>query len=299
MKKSFQIISLLSFLLLFSCGDSDGGDDTNPTGGITNGSGKFEYNRYTPLKDKPVNVYYAISQGDMSTMPVIFVFPGTNRDADNYIRPWMDIVKTHRCMVFSIEFPEKYYSGDEYITGNVIDNSGRFVDREKWTFSIIEPLFEYIKAETGNKSIRYSLFGHSAGSQFVHRYVLFNPNAKIDKAVAANAGWYTMPLFNVDFPYGLKNTQLSRTDVASACKVDMTVHLGESDNNPNDPSLRKTPEAMLQGEHRYARGLYFYNNSKTMATSSSFQFNWTMRKVPNVAHDQAAMAKDAVHIFFD
>jgi len=295
MKYIFHTI-LFSVLLLFSCSSDD--DETNPEGVITNGNGKFEYNQYTPLKDKPVNVYYSISEGNMADMPVIFVFPGTNRDADNYIRPWTEISKQHRCMVFAIEFPEKFYTSDEYITGNVIDKSGRFIDKEKWTFSIVASLFEYIKSETGNKSTKYNLFGHSAGSQFVHRYVLFNPDAEIDKAVAANAGWYTMPLFNVDFPYGLKNTQLSRTDMISALKVDMTVHLGESDNDPNDPSLRKTPEAMAQGAHRYARGQYFYDNSKNMAGVSGYQFDWTIRKVPNVTHDQVAMAKDAAAIFF-
>lgn len=262
MKYIFHVI-LFSVLMLFSCSNDDDGIDNNPGGVITNGNGRFEYSSYTPLKDKPVNIYYSISDGDMSTMPVIFVFPGTNRDADNYILPWTEISKDHQCMVFSIEFPEKYYTSDEYITGNVIDKSGAFVDKEKWTFSLIEPLFEYIKSETGNKNAKYNLFGHSAGSQFVHRYVLFNPNAKIDKAVAANAGWYTMPLFNVEFPYGLKNTQLSRTDVISALKTDMTVHLGgEKDNDPNDSSLRTTSEAMVQGDHRYARGQYFYENSE-------------------------------------
>lgn len=290
--------SIFIIILLFSC-SSDNDDNTNQEGVITNGNGKFEYNMYTPLKDKPVNIYYSISEGDMSDMPIIFVFPGTNRDADNYIRPWVEIAKENRCMVFSIEFPEKYYTSDEYITGNVIDKSGKFVDKEKWTFSIIDPIFEYIKAETKNKSTKYNMFGHSAGAQFVHRYVLFNSDAKVDKAIAANSGWYTMPLFNVDFPYGLKNTQLSRTDVASAFKVDMTVHLGEKDNDPNDSSLRKTPEAMAQGAHRYARGQYFYNNSKSMAEASGYGFEWMLRKVPNVAHDQAAMAKDAAAVFFE
>ena len=289
---------LFSLLLLFSCGDDDD-NNKNPEGVLTNGHGKFTYNSYSPLKDKPLSVYYSISEGDMSTMPIIFVFPGTNRDADNYIVPWIEISKRYPCMVFSIEFPEKYYTSDEYITGNVIDKSGRFVDKEKWSFSLIEPLFEYIKSQTKNKSTHYSLFGHSAGSQFVHRYILFNPDAKIEKAIAANAGWYTMPTLDVAFPYGLKNTQLSQSDIVKAFKVGLTVHLGEKDNDPNDSSLRKTPEAMAQGAHRYARGLYFYNNSKSIAESKEYHFNWSLKKVANVAHNQAAMAKNAANIFFE
>ena len=92
MKHTFTAI-LLSFLLLSSCSNDD--DDKNQEGVITSGTGKFTYGLYEPLKDKPVTVYYSIGEGDMSAMPVIFVLPGTNRDADNYIRSWTHISHEH------------------------------------------------------------------------------------------------------------------------------------------------------------------------------------------------------------
>src|SRR5271155_4121645 len=42
----------------------------------------------------------------------------------------------------------------------------------------------------------YYLYGHSAGGQFAHRLVLFMPNARYQRVVAANPGYYTMPQFN-------------------------------------------------------------------------------------------------------
>ena len=63
-----------------------------------------------------------------------------------------------------------------------------------------------MKAATGNRSASYLLYGHSAGAQFVHRYLYFVPEARVAKVVAANAGWWTLPDLAVGFPYGLRGS---------------------------------------------------------------------------------------------
>ena len=45
------------------------------------------------------------------------------------------------------------------------------------------------------------MFGHSAGAQFTHRYMLLSKDKRISNAVVANAGWYTF-INNAKFPYG-------------------------------------------------------------------------------------------------
>lgn len=294
--------ALLAATFAISCSNSNDGDETTVPASsvIKKGTGNFTYTDYEPLKNKPVKVYYSVPDTDLTNLPIVLVFPGTNRDAVNYIQPWESLSSKYKCMVFAIEFPEAYYTDNEYITGNVITSSGSFVDKKNWTFSIVEPLFEYIKSQTGNTTANYLMFGHSAGSQFVHRFVLFNgASAKIKTAISANAGWYTEPATTIAFPYGLKNTQLSEADIKAAMNVKMIIHLGQNDTDPNDSSIRHTPEADAQGLYRYARGLYFYNKSKAHAESNDYFFNWTKREVPNVGHDQAAMAADAAKAFFE
>jgi hypothetical protein len=51
----------------------------------------------------------------------------------------------------------------------------------------------------------YDMYGHSAGAQFVHRYLQFYDSPKVKKAVAANAGWYTFPNEAINYPYGIKS----------------------------------------------------------------------------------------------
>jgi len=45
-----------------------------------------------------------------------------------------------------------------------------------------------------------------------------SPEARIRKAVAANAGFYTFPDENLEYPYGLKNTPITDTSSRNLLK---------------------------------------------------------------------------------
>src|SRR6478672_10384519 len=55
------------------------------------------------------------------------------------------------------------------------------------------------KAEEYRKEWR-----HSAGGGFVHLFMLMKPKAKVNRAVAANPAFFTMPDNDKVFPFGLK-----------------------------------------------------------------------------------------------
>ena len=78
----------------------------------------------------------------------------------------------------------------------------------------------------------------------------------------------------------------------------LVILLGENDTNPNSSSLRKTEEAMRQGEHRYARGKYFYTTAKSKAEELNLQFNWKIFTVQNVGHSNDGLAPAAAEQFY-
>ncbi len=151
---------------------------------------------------------------------------------------------------------------------------------------------------TGNRSERYSIYGHSAGAQFVHRYLYFMPEARVDRAVAANAGWWTLPDLKVDFPYGLRGSSINESGLKALLQRPLVVLLGTADTDPNHANLRRTPEAMAQGAYRFARGQYFYAAGQRQAKALGVPLAWKLETATGVGHVDKDMAPYAVDILF-
>ena len=299
MKKVFFLI--FSIMVVFSNCRKPNHNNISPNNGNNNpldslyffdsDSGIFDYAFYSPLSNKPFKVHYYIPNNvNRTTAPILFVFPGANRNADDYLNTWISIADIKGLMVFSFEFGTNYYSSNEYQQGNILDQNNNINHDSVWTFSSIEPVFDMIKSQLNYQPNYYDMFGHSAGAQFVHRYVLFKSNARINRAVAANSGWYTVPDTSVLFPYGLKNSSLSINQIKSAFNQHLEIHLGQNDNDPNDTSLRTTPEANLQGAHRLERGLYFIAKCDTLSVNYNSGFNWVKKEVTGVGHEREGMS---------
>ncbi len=168
------------------------------------------------------------------------------------------------------------------------------IEKSKWTYIAIEHIFDHVKAITKNKSQGYSIYGHSAGAQFVHRLVLFCPDARLNTAISANSGWYTMPINTFKFPYGLKESGISDEGLKQAFNQNMIILLGGKDTDEDHKHLRKTPEAMAQGKHRLFRGKNFYNTAKRESAKLNIPLKWKVKTVKDVGHSNSKMAKAAV-----
>ena len=160
------------------------------------GEGSFVYTGYEPLKDKPITLYYYIpSGGEVERMPVLFSMHGAERDGTIQRNAWKYFAEEYGFVVLAPEYSKTYYTENDYQFGGVYRSAGSGVLNEepKWTYRTVEALFDYFKSETGNTSATYHLFGHSAGGQFVHRFLLAMPGARVGRAVAANPGSWTFP----------------------------------------------------------------------------------------------------------
>jgi len=307
MKNILQLIPFHKYQLFFltilivSCSKNPGEPETEidtNTRLVPQGVGKFTFDKYLPLSDTPITVHTYLPDSTIKDITVIFVMHGTSRNASGYCIDWVDPAREYNFLVICPDIDANRFPGSSgYNLGGMYDGNV-LVDSAKWSFALIEPIFKYLKSENVTTSETYGIYGHSAGSQFVHRYALFtNPtNAKI--FIAANAGWYTMTDFTEVFPYGFQDSPMIEENIKGKLGLNLVILLGENDTDPNASSLRKTEEAMRQGKHRFERGHTFYNRANLMADSLGVKFNWTLQTVPNVGHSNFGMAPSAAKILF-
>jgi hypothetical protein len=259
------------------------------------GRNAFEFNAW---QGPAINVRLFVPGDATPETPVVFVMHGWSRDVERYFADWSALAGEHGFVAVVPYFPvDDFPLAAHYNLGHVFDaHSGELRPQQKWTFSAIEPLFDEIVAKLGSTQTEYTLYGHSAGSQFVHRFLYYIPGARVRRYLAANAGWYTLPDFDTQYPYGLDGAALDEQALVAAFGKDVVLLLGREDVDHNDSSLRKTPEAERQGPNRFARGLAMYDIAKTKAKELGADFNWKLVIVEDAGHVNAQMAAAAAEL---
>jgi hypothetical protein len=160
-----------------------------------------------------------------------------------------------------------------------------------------------MREKEGLVTQKYILFGHSAGAQFVHRFMVFMASPRVEVAIAANAGSYTLPVYSGNgvaaFPWSLDAKAISEVQLKTNFAESLVVMLGEDDTDPNHKLLPREPEAVAEGANRMARGLKFYTMAKQQAQSMSATFNWKLITVPGVGHSDIGMSAAAMKYVFE
>jgi poly(3-hydroxybutyrate) depolymerase len=266
---------------------------------IHSGSGDFIFAGEQGNTSKPIRVWYYRPSNVSPETPIVFVMHGVNRNGREYRDSWVDLARTRNFLLICPEFSERDYPTRAYQQGNVIDESGHPLPKEKWTYCTIEQLFDFVKGVTYSSSAIYYIYGHSAGAQFVHRLVLLLPKARYARAIAANPGWYTMPNFSDRFPYGLSRTTATKTDLTASLGRDFLLLLGEEDTKTNSENLRQTPKAEAQGKTRLERGHNYYRAAQKAAAELGASFGWKLQTVPGAGHSNRQMEAAAVAALFN
>lgn len=286
--------AVLLLSMLWACSGVGVGDaERQRVTRIEPGRGAFTFDGYAPLSDRPVRVYYDAPE-DPASAEVLIVMHGLGRDGEAYRADWEPLVQGRNVLVLVPEFSDELYpASSSYNVGNVVDTDGDPLPQELWSFNVVEALFDHVVRDVGSKEDDYALFGHSAGAQFVHRFVEFMPEHRARVAVAANAGWYTMPDDSKPFPYGLDDAPVQQADLGPAFASNLVVLLGADDIDPDDRSLRRNSQTDEQGRHRLERGFSFYRIARKTAEEESLPFRWRLQVVPGVAHTHRAAAAAA------
>lgn len=265
----------------------------------TVGKQMFYFDNNGKLKS-PIKVFYYSPKAASPDMPIVVMLHGANRDASAYTDDLINAATVFGCRIIAPEFDKEDYQGTEkYNLGNVYDkNKKTFLNPDKWSFSLIEPLFDHVVGQIKSNNKGYYLLGHSAGAQFAHRFLMYVKQPRVIKVAFANAGWYTLPDSNIDFPYGIKNSPVGQEQLSRFFSTKVFVLLGMDDVKTDDNSYNTGDEAEAQGKTRFDRGKYYYKFAKAKAEEMKLPFNWTEIHVPNVGHDNGNMGKFAFANFF-
>jgi pimeloyl-ACP methyl ester carboxylesterase len=276
---------------------------------IKTGSGKFLIDG--GLSDgKQIVIHYYQPSNLNPDSPVIIVLPGAGRNGDDYRDAWIEKAEIYDIMVVSPEYSEEYYPEfwNYNLAGMIKDveiNKERtamtgFILNEnpdEWIYKDFDRIFEVTRKQLNLNTDSYDLFGHSAGGQILHRLAIFNSDNKANRIISSNSGWYTLPTENEDFPIGLKDSYTSEKEIDFSKKL--VLFLGEKDDaDETRGDLRRSPEIDKQGLHRLERAIYFYNESRKIASDLNVEFNWKLKIIPDVGHDYRAMSNAAADYLY-
>ena len=220
----------------------------------------------------PIIVWYYLPSAVEANSRVVFLLHGDSRTGREARDLGARYARDGRFILLAPEFDEKHFPGDAYSFGGMVDTARRLRPRNDWTLLIIEQLFEHVRARWKLKATTYDAIGHSGGAQFLHRLVLFVPEARFARAIASSPGRYAFPTPAQQVPYGMGGTDAAAL-LKRAFQRDFILLLADRDT----ADRVREPEAMAEGTNRFTRGLRFFATAVEQANELGVPFHWQLR----------------------
>lgn len=83
-------------LVICSCKQEKKRSNADISGLSQKGAGVIAFDAYEPLKDKPVNIWFYTPVDNPVDLPILFVYHGNNRNADDYRDNWIELANKQR-----------------------------------------------------------------------------------------------------------------------------------------------------------------------------------------------------------
>src|SRR5262245_19624118 len=232
-------------------------------------------------------VVFTYRPAGCSDPSLLVVFHGIARNARTYRDDARALADRLCLLVVAPLFDRQTFPGWRYQRGGIV-NGATVQDARDFTGRLVLDLVDWVRQQEG-RPIAYSLFGHSAGGQFVDRLTAFVPT-EARRIVVANAGSYVFPSLEIDAPFGLGKVY-SGTEGEAALRryleQPLTIYLGQGDTR--DDERNDYVEALAQGASRHQCGLNVFNAAKTLAEARGWRFNWRLVELPGVGHNARKM----------
>jgi poly(3-hydroxybutyrate) depolymerase len=160
---------------------------------------------------------------------LLMVFHGIARNARTYRDDARALADRLCLLVVAPLFDRQAFPGWRYQRGGIVKGAA-VQDGRDFTGRLVLDLVDWVRREEG-RPIAYSLFGHSAGGQFLDRLAAFVPT-EARRIVVANAGSYVFPSLEIDAPFGLGKVYSGTQGEAALRRYleqPLTIYLGQGD----------------------------------------------------------------------
>lgn len=263
------------------------------------GPGTFSYRDIAARASGQIRVFYHVPERVNPASRILIALHGLDREAsdfrDVFVETSEHIGKIVIVPEFDLEnFPDLY----SYNFGNVIHPppSLELKHRKVWSFTLVDRLFSALKNANRYQHHDFDIYGNSAGSQYVLRYVALTGAPLIRMAISSNSGIYMLPNLDVAYPSGMGGIGLAESSLRRYLSRPLHILLGDNDVDTAAPDLPGGPEADAQGPHRLARGLWHYKHCKSLARTLGIDLRWTVEVVPGAGHVSQAIFNRALMI---
>ncbi|MFM9942652.1 MAG: hypothetical protein ACKVP7_24510 [Hyphomicrobiaceae bacterium] len=251
---------------------------------------------------RQVRVHYARPSSEIRRAAITVALHGVDRAAAAFRDVMAARAERNGQLIFVPEFDlQQFPDVHAYNFGGVRapppDNSVRA--REQWTFGIVDRLFTYLRTSIGTEQTAFSLFGLSAGAQFVLRYMALSEAPLVERAIAANSGIYMLPDMGLDYPTGIGGIGLGEAALRRYLARPLTILIGENDADPDAFDLPRGEIAQAQGPHRLARAQWHMAHCGDLARSLGVELGWRYEIVPGAGHVSQAMFDRALDLLAD
>ena len=258
-------------------------------------SGKEIYQSTFIYSNKPdIEVFYSLPEEVNDETMILFIIHGASRDAKGYLKDFFPHIQGKNLIAVAPQFSEDYYPHYAFLNRSQIDGKKLTTDSPKLD-NVLGDIFEVLSSQHKIRNDKYRIYGHSGGAQFVQRYLLFSNDSRIDKAVLANAGFYTFMNQNL-FPYGLRGVDLDDEEIKRFLRTKVALYVGENDTKRN---FKKLKGARAQGKNRLVRGETFFLSLVSYAEEFEMPFRWQYQIIKNVGHENAGMASGAAYFILE
>jgi pimeloyl-ACP methyl ester carboxylesterase len=248
--------------------------------------------------DKPdVEIFYITPKKIDKDTQLLFIIHGNSRNAEDYISAWIPYISNKNIIVVAPQFNKnsfRYFFLLESATssGKINNNPDNYINNS------ISSFFNFFQSKFSLLTNKYKMFGHSAGAQFTHRYMLLSNDRRISNAVIANAGWYTF-LNGNNFPYGIKNSPIDISSDHIKWFMSNKTSLLIGNNDINLKSVNSSKGAQRQGITRVDRAESYFNSLINISDNNNIPFRWSYKVVDKADHDYLKMTPVAAKILLE